>query len=222
VYLYDNNGYARARGVELNLKKRYSSFTSGEVTYTAQWATGYSSSAFEDYIRSINDFPNPIRERRLTWDVRHQVVAQATLASPPGERLNLFGLRLPGDWNLTFLSRLSSGYPYTPGTNDPYEAQQRENGETGPPVYSTDVKFQKGFSIAGTQFALLAEVFNVFNAKNTQISYGFNPWTGEPFIYGDRVQNTNQLYNWYDMYRIMDPRRFSIGRHIQLGIQLDL
>src|SRR5690606_22934865 len=119
VYLYDNNGYARARGVELNLKKRYSSFTSGEVTYTAQWATGYSSSAFEDYIRSINDFPNPIRERRLTWDVRHQVGAQATLASPPGQRLNLFGLRLPGDWNLTFLSRLSSGYPYTPGTNDP-------------------------------------------------------------------------------------------------------
>lgn len=222
VYLYDNNGYARARGVELNLAKRFANYTSGEITYTVQWATGYSSSAFEDYIRSINDFPNPIRERRLGWDLRHQVVAQAMLASPRGQPLRLFGLALPDDWSLTLLSRLASGYPFTPGTNDPYEAQQLENAATGPPTYSTDLKFQKNFSIGGTQFSLLAEVFNVFNSKNTQIGYGFNPWTGEPFLYGDVIQSTNQLYNWYDMYRLMDPRQFSIGRHLQFGIQLDV
>ncbi len=222
VHLYDNNGYARARGIELNLKKRYRNYTSGEINYTVQWATGYSSSAFEDYIRSINDFPNPIRERRLSWDIRHQVVLQAMLASPPGRPLSLFGLRLPDDWSLTVLSRLSSGYPYTPGTNDPVEAQQRENALSGPPTYSTDVKFRKAFSIGGASAGLLFEVFNVFDQKNTQINFGFNPWTGEPYIFGDVIQNTNQLYNWHDSFRLMDPRQFSIGRHVQLGIEFDL
>src|SRR5690606_25294411 len=65
VTIWDNRGYARARGLEFKLNKRYSNHTSGEVTYTMQWASGYSSSAFDDYIRSQNDFPNPIRERRV-------------------------------------------------------------------------------------------------------------------------------------------------------------
>lgn len=222
VHLYDNNGYARARGVELNLKKRYSNFTSGEVNYTVQWANGYSSSAFEDYIRSINDFPNPIRERRLDWDIRHQVILQAMLASPDGQPLKLLGVELPDDWSLTVLSRLSSGYPFTPGTNDPVEAQQRENALTGPPTYSTDVKFRKSFSLGGVSASLLAEVFNIFNQKNTQINFGFNPWTGEPYVFGDVIQNTRQIYNWHDTFRLMDPRQFSIGRHIQLGVEFDL
>jgi outer membrane receptor protein involved in Fe transport len=220
VDLYDNNGYARARGIELNLTKRYSNYTSGDLSYTAQWATGYSSSAFEDYIRSTNDFPNPIRERRLDWDIRHQVVLQGMIAPPPGEPTNLFGLEF-GNWSLTVLSRLASGYPYTPGTTDEYEAQQLENAETAPPTFSTDLKFEKGVRMGGIELSLLAEVFNVFDSKNTQVGYGFNPWTGEPFIYSDVIQNTNQIYNWYDMYRIMDPRRLSLGRHLQFGLQLN-
>ncbi|RKY54419.1 MAG: hypothetical protein DRP89_04995, partial [Candidatus Neomarinimicrobiota bacterium] len=81
VDLYDNKGYGRARGLEFELTKRYSNYYSGKLTYTVQWANGYSSSAFEDYIRSVTDFPNPIRERRLDWDVRNQIILQAIIAS---------------------------------------------------------------------------------------------------------------------------------------------
>ena len=49
VWLYDNRGFARARGLEFELNKKPGGFLkliSGSITYTAQWATGYSSSTF--------------------------------------------------------------------------------------------------------------------------------------------------------------------------------
>ena len=50
--VYDNNGYARARGLEFRIEKHHTSYFSGNLNYTIQWATGYTSSAFEDYIYS--------------------------------------------------------------------------------------------------------------------------------------------------------------------------
>ncbi|NIA09963.1 MAG: TonB-dependent receptor plug domain-containing protein [Nitrospiraceae bacterium] len=221
VYLYDNNGYGRARGIEFDLRKRYSHFTSGRISYTVQWANGYSSSAFEDYIRSINDFPKPIRERRLNWDIRHQVVLQAAIASPENRHMHLFGLTIPDKWDITILSRFSSGQPYTPGTHDPVVAQKTENSKTGPPSMTVDLKINKSFNVANLKLSVFADIFNALNLKNVQIAYGFNPWTGKPFKYGDKIQDTHQYYNWYTMYRLMDPRQFSTGRHANIGLRID-
>ena len=63
VYLYDNRGFARARGIEFELNKKPGGFLkllSGSITYTAQWATGYSSSTFGEYVWEQYGFPNPI------------------------------------------------------------------------------------------------------------------------------------------------------------------
>ena len=226
VNLYDNNGYARARGVEFSLEKRRARYLSGNVTYTAQWANGYASSAFEDFIRSQTDLPNPIRERRLSWDVRHQFVFTGSLGAGPDQHPELFGLKLPSDWDITVLSRLSSGYPYTPYTTDPAELQKLENTETGPPIYSTDIKVRKGFSFGNDlRGAFYVDVFNVLNQQNTQIAFGFNPYTGEPYIYGDFNLDTIGLeeqrgLDYYDIVRIQDPRRFSTGRYAKLGLSL--
>lgn len=222
VDLYDNNGYGRARGLEFELTKRYSNFYSGKATYTVQWANGYSSSAFEDYIRSITDFPNPIRERRLDWDIRHQIILQVTIASPESKHINLFGLQLPDNWDITVLSRFSSGQPYTPGTFDPAEAQKKYNSETGPPISNTDLKMRKSFNFRGIQFSIFADIFNLFNRRSVQISYGFNPWTGEPYKYGDiDPEGNKKYYDWYTVYRLMDPRRFSYGRHAKIGLSIN-
>jgi outer membrane receptor protein involved in Fe transport len=82
VQLYDNKAYGRTRGLEFELVKNYSDLLSGRATYTIQWANGYSSSAFDDYVRSTNNFPYPIRERALDWDVRNQLIVQASLGVP--------------------------------------------------------------------------------------------------------------------------------------------
>jgi len=226
VDLYDNRGYARARGLEFELIKRYSNFFSGRINYTVQWANGYSSSAFEDYIRSINDFPNPIRERRLGWDLRHQVILQATLAAQKKQYPKLFGLRFPDNWNITILSRFSSGQPYTPFTLDPVEAQVKENSATGPSNFVTDLKFSKKFDFWDIGFTVFGEVFNLFDYRNVQIAYGFNTFTGEPYRYGDIDPQLvgNRVYRYLSYYEILprlDPRRFAPGRQINIGLRID-
>lgn len=224
VELFDNKGYARARGLEFELTKGYSDFISGKATYTIQWTSGYSSSAFDDYIRSQTDFPYPIRERALSWDVRHQVIMQSTLSANENQEVELFGLSLPNFWNLTILYRFSTGTPYTPGdaTVDPAEYQRRENTAIGPSSSNTDIKFEKGFNLGkGIKLAFTVDVFNVFDQKNIQIYYGFNTWTGKPYKYGDIEKPQNNFYDYYTMYSIMDPRQFSTGRTTKLGLRID-
>jgi outer membrane receptor protein involved in Fe transport len=227
VSLYDNIGYARARGLEFELTKSYSNYTNGKITYTVQWANGYSSSAFDDYIRSTNDFPNPIRERRLSWDVRHQVILQASLSSPENDApISIFGFELPKDWNITVLSTVASGSPYTPYSLDPAVQQVTENTSTGPLSTTTDLKIIKSFDLLGTKFSLTMDVFNLFNQNNVNVDNPyyrwFNTYTGEPYRYGDNIPLTNQYYDWYSMYKLRDPRAYSTGRYVKLGFRWDI
>lgn len=226
VDLYDNKGYGRTRGLEFEIVKDPSDYIAGRATYTIQWANGYSSSAFDDYVRSTNNFPYPIRERALEWDVRHQVIVQATLAAGPGQHPNVFGLELADDWNLTILYRYSSGTPYTPGeaTLNPVEAQKQENTAYGPYTSSTDLKFEKGFTIGGLRFAVTFDVFNLFDQRNVQTvraDLGFNQWTGEPYRYGDIQRPQDNLYDYYTMLSMRDPRVFATGRTTKLGLRID-
>lgn len=221
VQLFDNKSYGRARGIEVELEKRYSNFTSGQITYTLQWADAYSSSAFEDYIRSLNDFPYPIRERRADWDVRHQVILQGSFIVPRDGQLEVFGIQIPDNLNFTVLSRFQTGQPYTPFTLDPAEAQKIDNSATGPSISSTDLKLSKGFDIGPIMLTAEMDVYNVFDQNNVQIAYGFNRETGKPYAYGDLQEATSQYYDWYTMYRLRDPRQFSTGRYIKLGFRID-
>lgn len=224
IDVYDNLGYGRARGLEFEIVKNPSDFFAGRATYTIQWASGYSSSAFDDYVRSTNNFPYPIRERALGWDTRHQVIVQATAAAGPHQYPNIFGFELPDDWNLTMLYRFSTGTPYTPGeaTLNPVELQKQENTAYGPYVTGTDLKFEKGFIIGGIRLAFTVDVFNLFDQRNVQtVALGFNQWTGEPYRYGDIQSPQNNFYDYYTMVSLRDPRVFSTGRTTKLGVRVD-
>ncbi|HKJ31982.1 MAG TPA: TonB-dependent receptor, partial [Balneolales bacterium] len=221
VALFDNKGYSRVRGLQAKIIKQFSHFYSGQFTYTLQWATGFSSSAFQDYVNSINNFPNPIRQHRLGYDVRHQIIFQGTIVDPKQKPMRPFGLHIPSNWNISILSSFSSGRPFTPGTVDPVERQKLLNAATGPVRMDTDLKFRKHFKIAGIKTTFLAEIFNIFNQHNVNMGSWFNNWTGKPFRYGDHISNTDKLYTWRTMYRLLDPRAFSPGRRVQLGIQIN-
>lgn len=227
VELFDNRGYGRARGLEFEFTKAYSDLTSGKLTYTIQWASGYSSSAFDDYIRSQTDFPNPIRERALDWDVRHQVIFQGMMSAGEDQNVELFGVNLPNNWNLTLLYRFSTGTPYTPGeaTTDMAEKQRRENTAVSPSNSSTDLKFEKSFNVgSGVHLAFTVNVFNLFDQKNvvtTRTDLGFNQWTGKPYAYGDVQRPQDNFYDYYTMQSLLDPRVNSTPRTTKLGVRLD-
>jgi hypothetical protein len=54
-----------------------------------------------------------------------------------------------------------------------------------------------------------------------QSAVGFNRWTGKPYVYGDQEQPQNNLYDYYTMYALRDPRVFSTGRMTKLGFRID-
>jgi outer membrane receptor protein involved in Fe transport len=219
VSLYDNMGYARSRGMEFELNKRYSKFTSGDISYTIQWATGYSSSSFEEYINSQTGIPNPIRERRLGWDRRHQVAATFTLQSPKNQPMSLLGLRLPDDWSLTMLTRVASGTPYTPGSYDPIENMLNQNSKELPWTYSMDLRFQKSFNLLGLRCGVFADVYNVLNISNAQV---VNRWSGKPYQYGDVIDDSNQFYSWRDMILQRNPWQIADPLHAIFGLRVNL
>ncbi len=216
VILYDNKGYARARGIEIELDKIYSNFTSGHISYIVMWATGFSSSSFQEYILSQSDIPNPIRERRLDWDERHQIAANLTLQSPKGQHMNLFGLNLPDMWALTFLVRYGSGVPFTPGTRDPIEQQLIYNSLDLPWTLGIDIKFQKTFELNNLFLDVFLDIFNAVNRVNNRI---INEWTGTQYEYGNVWQDSNQYNTWRINTGFQNPEYIGNPVNLQLGVR---
>ena len=224
VWLYDNRGFARARGLEFELNKKPGGFLkliSGSITYTAQWATGYSSSTFGEYVWEQYGFPNPIRERRLNWDVRHQAVSNITINMPKVNSYRIFGMNMPGDWTLTFLTRYSTGKAYTPGTTDIFEQRLLENTGTYPSTIVTDLKFNKRFHIKPLKrvLTLFVEVYDLYDRNNPQI---INNWTGYPYSYGDLLGGSKRYYSHKEITILRQPLQFDQSRYVKLGIAINL
>ena len=61
--VYGNIDYARTRGLEMELEKRYGSFFAGSVDYQYTWAFGKNSSESADYFARFYRQEIPIQER---------------------------------------------------------------------------------------------------------------------------------------------------------------
>ncbi len=217
IWLAQNMGYGRARGIEINLKKRYSNYSSGVLTYTLQWANGYTSSPFELYQRSQTNMPLPIREQRLNWDKRHQILLQYTLSVPKDKNPNLFDIKIPDDWSLTINTTFSSGNPYTPGSTEYYVPP---NSKTAPYIANTDIRFKKNWNLGKLKIGFSLDVSNIFDRKNITTSWGFNNWTGKPYTYGDLNNPYPYYYTWKQIVRLRDPRMFFARRRFVLGLNV--
>jgi hypothetical protein len=185
------------------------------------WSSGYSSSAFDDYKRSLTNLPNPIRESRLNWDLRHQIVLRANISALKNQHPNIFGLKLPDNWNISLLTHIQSGEPYTPGTHDIVAEQKLLNTKTGPWHYRTDLKIVKNFSYAGVDFKMGVDIDNLFDQYNIYVRRGFNVWAGEPYTYGHVIEDSNEYWKYRDMYRQLKPDRFREGRHLEFVFQVN-
>jgi len=207
IWIWVNRGYGRARGIEVELKKRYSHFTSGNFSYTYQNVYGYSSWEFMEYYRGWEW--EPVGTRRLNWDQRHTITASFNVIVPKGEKL--FGV-LPDRWGANLLWRFGSGLPYTPN-DDPL----KENLGTRPFTSTTDVRLYKEVGLGKLNLRLFANILNLFNNKNVN---WVNPWTGQPWKYGDADGRSHRIYTWRRMLYLRNPAMFGSPRQIKLGIRL--
>ncbi len=219
VQLFVTDNYGRVRGLQLELRKQYSDFTVLDLSYTLQWADGYESTEYSQFIQTSLNLPPPIRERPLDWDIRDQVMLNLTFVSPPGKSLELLGVKIPDNWTLSFLTRFASGLPFTPGTTDPLQAQVLENSANMPSTITTDMRFEKPFTFPGGTMNVHVDVFNLFNTRNV---LSVNTWTGQAYTYGDVTGGQHDINPWREAYSIMSPSWYSPPREIQIGLRYDI
>jgi len=217
VWVWINKGYASTRGVEVELRKRYSHYTSGVINYTYMISRGYASDSFMEYYRGATT-PPPVRENRLNWDRNHSINLNLEFYVPPGQGPRLFGLKMD-NWGFNLLWKWGTGLPYTP-----FRPGGRftlvENTATAPSVSTVDLKVYKDFKLFGMNYSLFVEVLNLLNNKNVSHYYGFNTATGKPYRYGDANPAEGRIYDWREMKFMRDPRAFSAPRQVFLGIKL--
>lgn len=196
-WVYQNSDYGSARGMEVVLDKRYSSYTSGNMSYTYQFATGKNSDSFDGYGSSAT---TP-REFPLDFDQRHSLSINFDFRVMQNQHPSLLGVRLPAEWGVNLLWQLGSGFPYTP------QLFGREVGARNsarlPWTSTVDVIFDKGFNLGGLRYNVFTEISNVFDRDNVRtVDTEYRTW------YGDNR----------DISR--NPARLNAGRQIEVGFEV--
>jgi outer membrane receptor protein involved in Fe transport len=171
---YFNLGYARARGFEFSLDKKFSSMWALTANYDFSFAYGKESAAAGGLLDRLNGVPENRNEHPLDWDETHRVSAFLTLMIAKGQNPQLLGVKLPSDWLSTMEFSYGSGLPYTPSTFTTGESANLilANSARKQATSTTDFRFDKFWEIGGgMKVATGFEIFNLFNRKNVRDIY---------------------------------------------------
>jgi outer membrane receptor protein involved in Fe transport len=218
---YFNLGYARARGFEFSVDKKFSSMWAFTANYDFSFAYGKESAAAAGLLQRLNNVPENRNEYPLDWDETHRVSAFLTLMVNENQNPEVFGARLPSNWLTTVEFSYGSGLPYTPST---YITQTPENlilpnSARMPATSSTDLRFDKFWTIA-ENFKLSTgfEIFNLLNRKNVRSIYTA---TGNAYDSTHEqdpdASEDNNLGDDYDH----NPRNYNPPRQVLLHMKLE-
>jgi len=215
---YENSDYARARGLEAELRKVFGNYVSGTVNYTYSFAYGKSSSESSNYMDDFYNRSIPIREFPLNWDVRHQLSLVFNLNVPRTDRPRLFGMRIPNDWGLSIIWEYGTGYPFTPTRDYPSlrllpGENPQNNSLRYPPNSNVDLRFHKNFQLVGLDYTFELWITNLFDTENYEYVYSA---TGRPDTgtnVGGSVKQGSDYAN--------DPSNYAAGRNIKIGLALN-
>lgn len=213
---YENRDYARSRGLELELEKKYGNYVSGTATYDFSYAFGKASANTLDFFDNFYDRTSAVtvQEFPLDWDERHSVTLILDIRVPQNDHPKLFGLTMPDNFGLNIFWQYGSGFPYTPGDQHPgvellSGGVVLDNSKRFPPTSNVDIRFNKDFKIADLDYTFELWVNNVFDTRNVA-SVGTN--TGRP----DTGLNLGGIPYLGD--NPPDPRSWEAGRQIRLGL----
>lgn len=217
---YENRDYARSRGLELELEKKYGDYVSGTMTYNFSYAFGKASAnslAFFDNFYSASGAVT-IQEFPLDWDRRHVVTLNLDIRVPPGDHPKLWGLTMPDDFGLNVFWQFGSGFPYTPGTSHPgAEILQgnivAENSKRYPPTSNVDVRFNKDFRFTRTSYTFEIWINNLFDTRNVN-AVGTNTGLANTQLNLGGIPYANPTIP-------VSPRSWDSGRQIRLGVGMN-
>jgi outer membrane receptor protein involved in Fe transport len=213
---YENRDYARARGLELELEKKYGNYVSGTLTYNFAYAYGKASANSLDFFDNFYAKKITIQEFPLEWDQRHAITMVVDIRVPAKDHPKLFGMTLPDNFGLNIFWQYGSGFPYTPGKEHPgvelINGEPATNSMRLPSTSNVDFRFNKDFRVASLNLTCELWVNNVFDTRNiatVETATGL-PTTG---LNADGVP--------YMAVGQTSPRNWEAGRQIRLGFGVD-
>ncbi len=218
---YFNLGYARARGFEFSLDKKFSSMWALTMNYDFSFAYGKESAAAEGLLDRVNGVPENRNEHPLDWDETHRVSAFLTYMVAKSQHPRVMGVTLPSDWLTTVEFSYGSGLPYTPSTYTTGESSNLilANSARKPATSTTDFRFDKYWEISkGMKIATGFEIFNLFNRKNVRDIYSE---TGNAYD-SSHEGNQNEADDG-NLGKAFDhnPRNYFPPRQVLLHLKLD-
>jgi outer membrane receptor protein involved in Fe transport len=171
---YFNLGYARSRGFEFSLEKKFSRMWALTANYDFSYAFGKESAAAEGLLQRQNNVPENRDEHPLNWDQTHVITTFVTLMVDRNQQMSIAGLDLPRNWLLTYEFSYETGKPYTPSS---YIEQIPSNlilanSARRIPTATADMKFDKFWDLSKKmRLSTGFEVLNLFNRKNVRQLY---------------------------------------------------
>jgi len=229
---YVNQDYARSRGLEMEYKKRMGKWFTGSANFTYAIVTGKSSSADEGILVAQGELNESIKENYMPWDRPVTATITTNFYVEKDEPLFGFGRGILDDYNLYLKFFFESGKRYTPayftgnyladGRPEYVSSINDRYSKVGQNWFWIDLNFEKSFEISKIKCALVLEVNNLLNNKNSQI---INPATGKAYEYGDPLPSSYNDPKYPDLQAPLspypyDPSRYLTVRNVKVGVKV--
>lgn len=218
--MYLNMDYARSKGIELRVKKRYAKYLSGNLNFTYAVSKGKSSTPNDNLLVQAGKLSEkPLKENFLKWDKPIRLTLDLNFHVGENEAFRIFGWKTPEKWGISTHWELESGKRYTPLIDIDKEIYDSANpySKLSPYWHQLDFRIYKDFSMAGINLSFLVEVENAFDAKIPRI---INPYTGREYRPGDILTKTyTRDYN-PKPNPIYDPSKYRWPRTVRFGFSM--
>jgi len=165
VTYFTNDDYGSVKGFDVALEKLANSgYISGSISYSYMIAKGNGSDATDPYytfLTSNVDTLPPVSEYALDFDQRHTITGSISYRVPENWHGNLFGMRIPGNWGISFVGQYGSGLPYTPTDANGNRLGDRNEARL-PANYTVDMRFNKDIRLISSYLmSFFVEVDNL-------------------------------------------------------------
>ena len=213
--IYMNKDYGNVKGYTFSFTKRYDpkSKTSAFVDYTYQVTEGNSVNSGSFYYNALSGEQEEKRIVPLAWDQRHILNTNLSVGDPR-------------NWNIGIISKLSSGWPYTPNIPDANYIPQPNSGRK-PWQWRIDMRAHKNFKLKNFDYLFFIKIYNLLDRRNERYVFNDTGRAGYTYVY-QSTQETQGFKNHYGETGIHEwseyqvrPNYYTSPRSINIGFSVD-
>jgi outer membrane receptor protein involved in Fe transport len=172
--IFTNIDYGSVRGIDFSLNMRTSRYFNMLLNYSYAVATGNSSFPTDQAYNAYLGLEETKQEYPLDFDRRHNLSASIILGYPENDKASILENLFLSNLNLNFIVQFTSGFPYTPITDDPTLFIE-PNSARMPWTGTVDLRLEKRWFLFGTQLGGFFEITNLFDRLN---ALRVQPFTG--------------------------------------------